>query len=157
MFTTNDCYAIRFKFYVYSAYLDTRMDSVGPAIRVIATTTTYYPETVWCRLWYSNSSKTVSAYVNVIKDHMDLKYTAAFVMCKLPTDDGSDGNYPSSVSVVSHIHDPITNEILIQIPDKTKESKRDIEICIRPFHSHYDTVRTTVHLTETYLGILYLR
>lgn len=126
----------RYKFFIYSAYLDTRIKSVGPLVRIIGATKTRKPDPVWCRLWYANSSKTVSAFVKAIRENWNLKYSAVFVLCKLP----SDGNHPLSVSIVSHIKDPITNEILIQMPKPTSQLKTDIEICVKPFHYYYDRV-----------------
>lgn len=116
--------------------MDTRIKSVGPLVRIIGATKTRKPDTVWCRLWYTNSSKTVSAFVKAIRENWNLKYSAVFVLCKLP----SDGNHPLSVSIVSHIKDPITNEILVQMPNPISQFKTDIEICIKPLHYYYDRV-----------------
>lgn len=126
----------RYKFLIYSAYLDTRINSVGPLVRIIGATKTRKPDTVWCRLWYSNSSKTVLALVKPIRENWNLKYSAVFVLCKLPP----DGNHPLSVTIVSHIRDPITNAILIQTPKPIRQLKTDIEICVKPFHYYYDRV-----------------
>lgn len=120
--------------------MDTRIKSVGPLVRIIGATKTRKPDTVWCRLWYTNSSKTVSAFVKPIRENWNLKYSAVFVLCKLPP----DGNYPLSVSIVSHIKDPITNEIVIQMPKPISQFKTDIEICIKPLHYYYD--RVIIHI-----------
>lgn len=127
----------RYKFFVYSAYLDTRVKAVGPLVRIIGATKTRKPDTVWCRLWYANSSKTVSAFVKPIRENWNLKYSAVFVLCKLPP----DGNRPWSVSIVSRIRDPITNAILVQTPKpKIGQLKTGIEICVKPLHYYYDRV-----------------
>lgn len=69
----------RFKFFVYSAYFDDRISSVGTpvgksqgVVRVISATKTRGPERVWCRLWYRQqndanvtASVTVAAKVKV--------------------------------------------------------------------------------------------
>lgn len=116
--------------------MDTRIKSVGPLVRIIGATRTHKSDTVWCRLWYTNSSKTVSAFVKPIRENWNLKYSAVFVLCKLPP----DGNRPLSVSIVSHIRDPITNAITIQMPKPTNQLKIDIEICVKPLHYYYDRV-----------------
>ncbi|XP_022170603.1 beta-1,4-galactosyltransferase galt-1-like [Myzus persicae] len=134
----------KYKFFIYSAYLDTRIKSVGPLIRIIGATKTRKPDPVWCRLWYANSSKTVSASVKAIRENWNLKYSAVFVLCKLP----SDGNHPLSVSIVSHVKDPITNEILIQMPKPTSQLKTDIEICVKPFHYYYDRAIQLMEFVE---------
>lgn len=126
----------RYKFFIYSAYLDRRITSVGPLIRIIGATKTRKPDIVWCRLWYTNSSKTVSAFVKPIRENWNLKYSAVFVLCKLPP----DRNVPLSISIVSHIKDPITNEVLIQMPKSSSQFKTDIEICVKPLHYYYDRV-----------------
>jgi len=51
-----------------------------------------------------------------------------------------DGNHTLNVSIASHIKDPITNEILIQMPKPTSQLKTDIEICLKLFHYYYDRV-----------------
>lgn len=123
------------------------MASVGPVIRIIAAAKTHFPRSVWCRLWYSNSSKTVSAFTYKIKGYRNFTYAASFVLCKLPPD-GNIENHPLSVSVVSHIQDPITNEIIIQIPNGTYGFKTDIGVCVQPFHSHYDQVIIAAYHTS---------
>ncbi|XP_026814092.1 beta-1,4-galactosyltransferase galt-1-like [Rhopalosiphum maidis] len=134
----------KYKFFMYSAYLDTRIKSDGPLVRIIGATKTRKPDQVWCRLWYANSSKTVSAFVKAIRENWNLKYSAVFILCKLP----QDGNYPLSVSIVSHINDPITNEILIQMPKPTNQLKTDIEICVKPLHYYYDRAIQLMEFVE---------
>lgn len=136
----NESRPIRSKFFIYSAYLDTRLETVGPLIRIVGIAKTKNPDSVWCRLWYSNSSMTVSAYVYNIREHWDLNCSAVFVLCKLPP--GEDR--PFSVSVVSSIQSPITNELFIHTPKNTSEFNTDIEICVKPFRDYYDKVTTFI-------------
>ncbi|XP_050420849.1 glycosyltransferase family 92 protein C33H5.2-like isoform X2 [Adelges cooleyi] len=134
----------KYKFFIYSAYLDLRIKSVGPLVRLIGATKTRRPDTVWCRLWYSNRSKTVSAIVKTIRENWNLKYSAVFVLCKLP----QDGTYPLSVSIVSHVKDSITNRVHVQVPKPSRKFKTEIEICIKPLHYYYDKAVQLMEFVE---------
>lgn len=131
--------------------MDTRIESDGPLVRIIGATKTQKPDQVWCRLWYANSSKTVSAFVKAIRENWNLMYSAVFVLCKLPR----DGHYPLSVSIVSHIKDPITNEVLIQRQKPTSQLETDIEICVKPLHYYYDRVIISLNLSKHLLNNYY--
>ncbi|XP_050546289.1 uncharacterized protein LOC126908342 isoform X2 [Daktulosphaira vitifoliae] len=129
----------------------TKIKSIGPLIRIIGATKTRRPDTVWCRLWYSNSSKTVLAFVKAIRENWNLKYSAVFVLCKLPP----ENTYPLSVSIVSHFKDTITNRVLINMPMSNRNFKTDIEICIKPLHYFYDRALQLMEFVElnTILGV----
>ena len=80
------------KFYVYSAYYDTR--GPRPHVRVIGATKTKRSDKVWCRLYYRDNKKsiTVPGTVSVIRENWNLKYSACFVICVLPTDQKTGSN-----------------------------------------------------------------
>lgn len=123
--------------------MDTRIETVGPLIRIVGVAKTRNPDTVWCRLWYANGSKTVSAHVHNIRGHWHLNCSAVFVLCKLPPGD----DRPSSVSIVSSVENPITNELFIHAPKNTSDFKTDVEICVKPFSNdyHYTVIAFIYH------------
>ena len=89
------------KFFVYSAYYDTR-DIKNPTIRVIAITLTENSEKVKCRMYFNkkysenqmNNTYTknenhlgsfldVPANISIINEHHNLTYSACYVLCPL--------------------------------------------------------------------------
>ena len=116
------------KFFVYSAFYDTR-DTKKPVVRVIGVTRTKRSDKVMCRLYYDAkkefvdlsqvdkrinqtfSTKTnpssfhdVAASISIIRENWNLKYSACFVICPLFTDQASSKSVgtrvPDSVSII---------------------------------------------------------
>ena len=118
------------KFFVYSAFYDTR-DTKKPVVRVIGVTRTKRSDKVMCRLYYdtkkefvdssqvdkrinqtfSTKSKInppsfhdVAASISIIRENWNLKYSACFVICPLFTEQASYKSVgtvvPDSVSVI---------------------------------------------------------
>lgn len=128
----------RFKFYVYSAYVESRTVA---AIRIIAATKTRGPDSVMCRLWMPNNiTVTLKAYVRSIRENWNLKYSATYVLCLL----GKTGIKPretvgASISVIASnaVNLPPTN--LLTILDTTPRIgiETELHVCVKPFHANY--------------------
>ena len=87
------------KFYVYSAYFDRRQK---PVIRLIGATKTKKSDKVWCQLHFNEShTLTVPGGVTIIRENWNLKYSACFVLCTLPTVPKSDTKIQSVPKFVS--------------------------------------------------------
>ena len=127
------------KFFVYSAYYDTR-DIRNPIIRVIAITLTEKSDKVKCRMYfnkkypeiqinntykkhenYLRSFRDVPAIISIINEHHNLTYSASYVLCPLdpPSVFGSKENFvpdyvsilPFSSSSTSHLN--ATNKLSV--------------------------------------------
>ncbi|GAB6031050.1 hypothetical protein CHUAL_007864 [Chamberlinius hualienensis] len=108
------------KFYVYSAFLDSRR---GSYIRVIGATRTRSSEKVQCIFWYHDSntpSIKVGGTIKVIRENWNLKYSAVFVLCPIDSHSrpsmsmaNASGKRPVpdevSVVVVTSSHHSTTN------------------------------------------------
>ncbi|XP_072157148.1 uncharacterized protein [Bemisia tabaci] len=136
--------ATAFKFFVYSAYLDVRVNK----LRVIAAAKTIAPDRVSCRFWSSsgNESRISPARVQAIRENWNLMYTATFVLCSLPIDLTFE---LSSVSVIHQLDAPITNHLLIRNLNMsfspTSHNKRSsnftsLAVCIQPVHNQFNDV-----------------
>ncbi|KAL1494409.1 hypothetical protein ABEB36_010012 [Hypothenemus hampei] len=136
----------RFKFYVFSAYYDSRRNQRN--IRIIAATKTRGPERVYCRLWYRssenssstfNSSKTVTARMKVIRENWNLRYSACFVMCPLK----ANMSVPVAVSVVAKLNSAPSNMLsVINNFDPNWQSNTNtigkFAVCVKPLHFDYN-------------------
>ena len=91
------------KFYVYSAYFDRRQK---PVIRLIGATKTKKSDKVWCQLHFNEShTLTVPGGVTIIRENWNLKYSACFVLCTLPTvPDTKIQSVPKFVSIGNFFH-----------------------------------------------------
>ncbi|XP_063362126.1 uncharacterized protein LOC134651069 [Cydia amplana] len=128
----------RFKFFVYSAYMERR--TVG-AVRIIAATKTRGADTVVCRLWLlDNRTITVKARVKPIRENWNLKYSATYVLCSLKdTGVKPQETVGAAVAVMAsaHTHNAPTN--LLPVLDTTPKSgiEENLHVCVKPFHYSY--------------------
>lgn len=144
------------KFYVYSAYYDARVESKR-VVRIIGATKTKQPERVWCQFHYRNQSGLkvhFPASITVIRENWNLKYSACFVLCPIP----SESKAPESVSVISNASKLKGNVTASnQLPVHNFETgsgselpanKDEIGVCVKPIHFHYDQVLEVVEFIE---------
>ena len=166
------------KFYVYSAYYDSR--GPRPHVRVIGATKTKRSDKVWCRLYYRDNRKsvTVPGTVSVIRENWNLKYSACFVICVLPTDQRTEAGkiaVPESVSIIT-LPPPTTTTSTTSsesdpsppppppIPSVTNQlpvlnartggtgsvivNSSDVGVCVKPIHFDYDKTLELIEFLE---------
>ena len=134
------------KFYVYSAYYDRR---TKPVIRLIGATKTKKSDKVWCQLHFNEShSVTVPGGVTIIRENWNLKYSACFVLCTLPTvpeDNTTPAAVPKYVSLVVKDHQDAkaTNKLPVLNADSgctgsVPVNGSAVGVCVKPMHFHYN-------------------
>lgn len=86
------------------------------------------------------------ARVKVIRENWNLKYSACFILCPLRV---SFLDVPHSVSVVSKIKMPPSNNLLLRNTDidpdffnrsSIENIPNKIGVCVKPLHFNYDQV-----------------
>ncbi|XP_073945241.1 uncharacterized protein [Choristoneura fumiferana] len=128
----------RFKFFVYSAYVEGRTTD---AVRVIAATKTRGADAVVCRLWLlDNRTLTVKARVKPIRENWNLKYSASYVLCSLRnTGVRAQETAGAVVAVLAEAvaHRAPTNllPVLDTLPKPGIEE--NLHVCVKPFHYSY--------------------
>ncbi|XP_049869355.1 uncharacterized protein LOC126369106 [Pectinophora gossypiella] len=131
---------VKLQFYVYSAYVERRMMY---AVRIIAATNTYTPDKVWCHLWLPNGrTVTIEASIQVIKDHENLEYTAAFVLCPLRYSGVSaDETVGAIVAVIASKapDEPTTNLLIVQDTAPKTNISGNLHVCVKPFYRYSRT------------------
>ncbi|CAK1596128.1 unnamed protein product [Parnassius mnemosyne] len=128
----------RFRFYVYSAYVERRTVA---AVRVIAATKTRGADAVICRLWLpDNRTLTLKARVKPIRENWNLKYSATYVLCLLR----GSGVKPqetvgASLSVLasSSPNRPPTNLLTVLDTEPKSGIEETLHVCVKPFHFSY--------------------
>ncbi|GJQ81775.1 hypothetical protein Trydic_g320 [Trypoxylus dichotomus] len=147
----------RYKFYVFSAFLDARKGQ--RVIRIIGATKTRGADRVWCRFWYKTSeansssyaSKTVPAKLKVIRENWNLKYSASFVLCNL----GSDQIVPTAVSVVAKVRQTPSNILaVVNNLNETKPASK-MGVCVKALHFDYNKALQLLEFIELHriLGV----
>ncbi|KAK9736396.1 Glycosyltransferase family 92 [Popillia japonica] len=147
----------RYKFYVFSAFLDARKGQ--RAIRIIGATKTRGADRVWCRFWYKTSeanstsyaSKTVPAKLKVIRENWNLKYSACFILCGL----GNDQIVPTAVSVVAKVKQAPSNILsVINNYNETKPASK-MGVCVKALHFDYNKALQLLEFIELHriLGV----
>lgn len=160
------------KFYVYSAYYDSR--GPRPHVRIIGATKTKRSDKVWCRLYYRDNRKPVliPGTVSIIRENWNLKYSACFVICLIPTDQKNEAGkiiVPESVSVVtvpppsassaststtSTTPSPVvTNQLPVLNArnggtGSVMVNSSDVGICVKPIHFDYDKTLELIEFLE---------
>ncbi|XP_063897692.1 uncharacterized protein LOC135118768 [Helicoverpa armigera] len=129
----------RFRFYVYSAYVERRTVA---AVRIIAATKTRGADNVMCRMWLpDNRTLTLKAKVKAIRENWNLKYSATYVLCLL-RDSGvkPQETVGASVSVVASNRPnvPPTNLLVVLDTEAKPGIEETLHICVKPFHYSYD-------------------
>ncbi|KAJ2945936.1 hypothetical protein O0L34_g4852 [Tuta absoluta] len=129
----------RFRFYVYSAWVERR--TVG-AVRVIAATKTRGSDAVICRLWLNNNrTVTLKAKVQAIRENWNLKYSAMYVLCLL-RDSGvkPQDTVGASIAVISAFapNRPSTNLLIVKSTEPEEGIQDKLYICVKPFHFLYN-------------------
>ncbi|XP_075973439.1 uncharacterized protein LOC142974800 isoform X2 [Anticarsia gemmatalis] len=128
----------RFRFYVYSAYVERRTVA---AVRIIAATKTRGSDSVFCRMWLpDNRTLTLKARVKAIRENWNLKYSATYVLCLLR----ESGVKPqetvgASVSVLSSYapNRPPTNLLTVLDTEPKSGIEEQLHVCVKPFHYSY--------------------
>lgn len=139
----------KYKFYVYSAYLEDEDRFREPFVRIIAAAKTANKESFACEFHFSNGETSkVKANVKAIKENFNLQYSATFVTCPL---NKANGTIPESVSVVTaNDFFAAANRLRIlnaaERVNKELEEKNEIGICVKPIYSNYP--RRTVDMLE---------
>ncbi|XP_060802828.1 uncharacterized protein LOC106142594 [Amyelois transitella] len=128
----------RFKFYVYSAFIEMRTVA---AVRIIAATKTRGADPVVCRLWLpDNRTVTLKARVKAIRENWNLKYSATYVLCLL-SDSGVHIRevVGASVSVLaSTLADkPQTNMLTVLDTKPMSDVLEKLHVCVKPLHSSF--------------------
>ncbi|CAH2037521.1 unnamed protein product, partial [Iphiclides podalirius] len=128
----------RFRFYVYSAYVERRTVA---AVRVIAATKTRGADAVICRMWLpDNRTITLKARVKPIRENWNLKYSATYVLCLL-RDSGvkPQETVGASLSVVANSspNRPPTNLLTVLDTEPKSGIEETLHVCVKPFHFSY--------------------
>ncbi|XP_050346328.1 uncharacterized protein LOC126770803 [Nymphalis io] len=128
----------RFRFYVYSAYVERRTVA---AVRVIAATKTRGADAVMCRLWLSdNRTVTLKARVKPIRENWNLRYSATYVLCLL-RDSGikPQETVGASLSIVANTtpNRPPTNLLTVRDTEPKTGIEETLHVCVKPFHFSY--------------------
>ncbi|CAH0397933.1 unnamed protein product [Chilo suppressalis] len=128
----------RFRFYVYSAYVERRTVAL---VRVIAATKTRGSDAVVCRLWLpDNRTLTLKARVKAIRENWNLKYSATYVLCLLrDTGVKPQDTVGASISVLSASspNRPPTNLLTVLDTEPKSGIEETLHICVKPFHFSY--------------------
>lgn len=99
----------------------------------------------------------ISARVHVIREHFNLKYSASFVICPVPSG-GVERGLPISVSVIAEAEpNKSGNKIKIlntefandlgQV-DAQLSAKRNLGICVKPIHYDYFKTMELIEFVE---------
>ncbi|CAH0579058.1 unnamed protein product [Chrysodeixis includens] len=128
----------RFRFYVYSAYVERRTVA---AVRIIAATKTRGADSVMCRMWLpDNRTLTLKARVKAIRENWNLKYSATYVLCLL-RDSGvkPQETVGASISVVASTSPgrPPTNLLTVLDTEPRSGIEETLHVCVKPFHYLY--------------------
>ncbi|XP_041978225.1 uncharacterized protein LOC121732421 [Aricia agestis] len=128
----------RFRFYVYSAYMERRTVA---AVRVVAATKTRGADPVVCRLFMpDNRTITLKARVKPIRENWNLKYSATYVLCLL-RDSGvkARDTVGAAISVVAAAapNRPPTNLLTVLDTDPKSGIEETLHVCVKPFHYSY--------------------
>ncbi|XP_052759566.1 uncharacterized protein LOC113513387 [Galleria mellonella] len=128
----------RFRFYVYSAFVERRTVA---AVRIIAATKTRGADAVICRMWLpDNRTLTLKARVKAIRENWNMKYSATYVLCLL-RDSGvkPQETVGASISVISSNWPGRAPTNLLTVLDTEPKSgiEENLHICVKPFHYSY--------------------
>ncbi|XP_053608033.1 uncharacterized protein LOC128673899 isoform X2 [Plodia interpunctella] len=129
----------RFKFYVYSAFVERRTVA---AVRIIAATKTRGPDPVVCRLWLpDNRTVTLKARVKAIRENWNYRYSATYILCLL-SDSGikPQETAGASVAVLASAWADKPHSNLLTIVDTTPINENKLEslqVCVKPLHSSF--------------------
>ncbi|XKL60306.1 hypothetical protein PGB90_001322 [Kerria lacca] len=142
----------RYKFFVYSAYLDRRSKRQW-LVRIIAATRTKNPDKAACIFHYNNEKEKIAAKIVAISENWSLVYSAVFVICNLK----NFTSIPLSVSVIAYnptlsSYATASNNILVNnrnAEDFTlSKNQNKIAICVKPLHSYFDKTLELIEYIE---------
>ena len=137
----------RHKFYVYSAYYDARQK---PLIRLIGATKTKKSDKVWCKLHYSNDTRVVPGGVTIIRENWNLKYSACFVLCSLPTE--AVEAVPKYVQLQAAEKSEATNLLPVHNwasgTGSVEVNSSSVGVCVKPMHFHYNKTLELLEFLE---------
>ncbi|CAN8003434.1 unnamed protein product [Ixodes hexagonus] len=147
------------RFYVFSAYLDTRRSR---AVRIIAAARTRLTDRVVCRLfWKTTDGKefqatTVLASNKLIRENWNLRYSAFFLLCPLPP--GMTGETPLWVSVQRLNDRAVPRNVLLvhrkdEVLDRRPYEERELAVCVKPIHYDYNKVLQFAEFMELNLAL----
>lgn len=169
------------KCFVYSAYHDdSRETSASAYVRVIGVARTKKQDRLWCQLGFASAANNtirwhqVQAQIKTIREHWNLRYSAAFILC--PLKDVPHGAKPDLVSVSSEQHpalpdyawprptatrdefnasfghwsDSPTGNILPVIGHEKSAGavRHQLAVCVKPLHYNFDRVGQLVEFIE---------
>ncbi|KAH6943794.1 hypothetical protein HPB50_027359 [Hyalomma asiaticum] len=151
------------RFYVFSAYLDSRRVRM---VRVIAAARTRLTDRVVCRLFWrvvggeddgAFQSATVLASNKLIRENWNLRYSAFFLLCPLPA--GVTGEVPLWVSV-QRLNDRSMPRNLMAVHRKQDEDfesrlpeERELAVCVKPIHYEYNKVLQFAEFMELNMAL----
>ncbi|XP_076366151.1 uncharacterized protein LOC143255023 [Tachypleus tridentatus] len=132
------------KFFVFSAYLDTRRVRL---VRVIAAARTRTADKVICKFWFTDGypPKTVHAFNKLIQENWNLKYSAYFVLC--PLSNGLSA-LPERVSIISSENAETTNWLVVHNNKRNSTSSHGIAVCVKPMHYSYNKLLNFIEFIE---------
>ncbi|XP_073945240.1 uncharacterized protein [Choristoneura fumiferana] len=126
----------RSKFFVYSAYVESRTID---AVRVIAAAKTHGADAVVCRLWLPNKRIiTVKARVTPINEHWHLQYSASYVLCNLRNTGVRALETAGAVVAVlaeAVAHLAPTNLLPVLDTRPKPEIEDTLHVCVKPFYN----------------------
>ena len=138
----------RHKFYVYSAYYDARQK---PLIRLIGATKTKKSDKVWCKLHYSNFTQVVPGGVTIIRENWNLKYSACFVLCSLPS---TIEAVPQHVQLQAEDKLEAAATNLLPVLNwatgtgSVEVNSSSVGVCVKPMHFHYNKTLELLEFLE---------
>lgn len=175
------------KCFVYSAYHDdSREAASGPLVRVVGVARTKKQGRLWCQLGFASPGNdtlrwhSVPAQVKTIREHWNLRYSAAFILCPLREVRGAR---PDFVSVSSeqrpaladyawpratatrdefnasygHWSASPTGNILPVVASRSPSSpaEHELTVCVKPLHYNFDRAGQLVEFIEMHrlLGV----
>ncbi|CAN8031035.1 unnamed protein product [Ixodes persulcatus] len=141
------------RFYVFSAYLDTRR---ARAVRIIAAARTRLTDRVVCRLFWKTTdgrefqATTVLASNKLIRENWNLRYSAFFLLCPLPP--GMTGETPLWVSV-QRLNDRALPRNVLLVHRRDLRPPEELAVCVKPIHYDYNKVLQFAEFVELNLAL----
>ena len=116
---------------------------------IAGATQTKKSDKVWCQMYFAEEPPIlVPGGITIIRENWNLKYSACFVLCSVPT---NPFRVPESVSIVIEGTNA-TNQLPVLNSDTgtgTYEvNSTDVGICVKPMHFHYNKTLELIEFLE---------
>ena len=125
---------------------------------------------VWCKMYFPKEpSILVPGGITIIRENWNLKYSACFVLCSIPTTESDGPNtkfrVPQSISIVSSPENhhqgnnnasvpktTITNQLPVLNSDSGtgtfEVNSTQVGVCVKPMHFHYNKTLELIEFLE---------